>query len=158
MKQQTLFEESHIWNPSAHIRALTWIQPFASLMLHGKIETRTWATNYRGWVLICAGKHPYSISDLWDISGRETSIRIGEKLNTVGIGFTLGNAIAIGRIIDCFPMRPEHEQATFVKYDKNVRRFCHVYADVQEIEPFQWTGSQGWKILNDEQKSLIKVL
>jgi hypothetical protein len=42
------------------IRALTWKEPYASLMLHGKIETRTWYTKYRGLVLICAGLKHYN--------------------------------------------------------------------------------------------------
>ena len=31
----------------APIRSLVWKEPFASLMLQGKIETRTWSTKYR---------------------------------------------------------------------------------------------------------------
>ena len=46
------------------IKALSWKQPYASLMLKGKIETRSWPTNYRGLVLICASKAPYSIKEI----------------------------------------------------------------------------------------------
>jgi hypothetical protein len=41
------------------LMALSWKQPYAELMLHGKIETRTWQTKYRGWVMVCASKQPY---------------------------------------------------------------------------------------------------
>lgn len=45
--------------PGADIRALSTKQPYASLMLHGKVETRTWDSKYLGWVLICASKQAY---------------------------------------------------------------------------------------------------
>lgn len=40
------------------LRALTVQQPFAWAILHGgkDVENRSWNTNYRGWVLIHAGK------------------------------------------------------------------------------------------------------
>lgn len=40
------------------MKALSVREPFASLIAHGikSIETRTWSTNYRGDLLICASK------------------------------------------------------------------------------------------------------
>lgn len=58
-KQHTLFQPE---KPS--IRALWWREPYASLMLQGKVETRTWNTNYRGLVLICASIKPYDDADI----------------------------------------------------------------------------------------------
>ena len=46
------------------LRALTWKEPYASLMLQDKIETREWYTKYRGWVLMCCGKEPYPREDI----------------------------------------------------------------------------------------------
>lgn len=44
------------------MKAISIKQPFASLILEGKktIETRTWKTDYRGPLLICAGKKFHS--------------------------------------------------------------------------------------------------
>jgi hypothetical protein len=101
------------------IRALSWKEPYASLMLHGKIETRKWNTNYRGWVLICASKHPYNDDSVRNISGLQDYDRI---YNTLGywldnsITDYLGRAIAIGRLVDCRPMQKSDEDKCFVKY------------------------------------------
>ncbi len=140
------------------IRALTWKQPFAELMLHGKIETRTRRTNVRGWVLICAGKIPYTEGDLINISGEAGAQRILVKLNTEGIKERKGQAIGIGWLADCRRMTPSDEAKTFVKFKIEQVRYCWVFENVQPIEPFEWSGSQGWTILTDEQKDKIKVL
>lgn len=44
------------------MKALSVKQPFASLILEGKktVETRSWATDYRGPLLICASLKPHS--------------------------------------------------------------------------------------------------
>lgn len=54
------------------IRALSWKEPYASLMLHGKIETRPWSTKYRGLVLVCASQKPYTEAELMGIAGVAT--------------------------------------------------------------------------------------
>lgn len=92
-------------NIDEKLLALTWRQPYASLMLHGKIETRTWPTKYRGLVLICAGKTPYSTVQVLNISGYMRR----EIYDTVNYFTPLAQAIAIGKLIDCRPMRPEDE-------------------------------------------------
>lgn len=42
------------------MKAISVREPYASLIMDGKktIETRTWTTNYRGKLLICASKYP----------------------------------------------------------------------------------------------------
>ena len=44
------------------MKALSIKEPWATLILEGKktIETRTWKTNYRGEILLCASKNPKS--------------------------------------------------------------------------------------------------
>ena len=128
----------------APIRSLVWKEPFASLMLQGKIETRTWSTKYRGFVLICAGKTPYPLSSLFDLCGSYQLNRIlGEKLL-----FKYGHAIAIGRLVDCRPMKREDEDSTFVRFVPESCLYCHVYEDVIPITPFPFKGHQGWRIQN----------
>ena len=128
------------------IMALSWKEPYASLMLHGKIETRTWNTNYRGLVLICASKKTYNDQQVRDISGWNNYERIFVKLDYYldnHITDYLGKAIAIGELVDSRPMRKEDEDLSFVQFYPDL--FCHVYKNVQPIKPFDWKGTQGWK-------------
>ena len=138
-------ENLGIYTPDQELRALSWKQPFAELMLRGKIETRTWKTNYRGWVLICASKKPYPRRELEVISGPTQYFKIFENLSDVDgdlYQWRKGVAIAIGRLVDCRPMELIDESECFVAFNPNL--FCHVYADVQAIKPIPWKGSQGW--------------
>lgn len=151
------------------IRALSWKEPFASLMLHGKIETRTWDTKYRGLVLICASKKRYTLWEVDSICGgdrTEEGMRKAERIAGKIVGIlgqfwnngTLisGNAIGIGRLIDSRPMKLEDEEKCFVAFNPDL--YCHVYEYVRPIKPFPWKGSQGWKRLTEEEKSLIELL
>lgn len=157
------------------ILALSWKQPFASLMLHGKIETRVWPTNYRGLVLICASLKPYSDTQILNICGKEQYLHAHKTLN--GNSGLPGHAIAIGKLVHCRPMVKEDEDKCFVEYqepwlatDKNgiltkkaamgikTKLWCHIYEDVKPIEPFPWSGTQGWKEVTEEQKKQIILL
>lgn len=133
---------------AGEIRALNWKQPFASLMLHGKIETRTWDTKYRGFVLICASKKEYTDEQLDSISGLRQTNRIINTLHPFNINEWLGKAIAIGRLVDCRPMRRRDEDKCFVKYRPEL--YCHIYEDVDPIEPIEWIGAQKWKKVSEE--------
>lgn len=128
------------------LRALTWKEPFATLMLWGKIETRPWPTSYRGRVLICAGKQPYKIPELELICGSQYN-RLRQALYEAKaeIGPLLGHAIAVGRLIDCRPMKKQDEKACFVQYKPGL--YCHVYDPVVQILPYPFKGQQGWKKL-----------
>jgi len=140
------------------IRALSWIQPYGAMMLFGKIETRTWNTKYRGWVLLCASKKVYSHDQVLSISGEKNTDIITR--NWIDSGFAgntkSGMAFAIGNLVDCRPMQKEDEEKCMVMYRPGL--WCHVYDQVEQIVPFEWKGSQGWKILDENQKSLIHPL
>lgn len=135
------------------IRALSWKEPFGSLMLHDKIETRVWPTKYRGKVLICTSKMAYSINAVNSIAGTKQSKRIAYLIKS---RFRFGMAIAIGDLIDCRRMKSEDEDKCFVQF--NPELWCHVYANVKKIQPFPWKGSQGWRTLTPEIKSKIIIL
>jgi hypothetical protein len=130
------------------ILALSWKQPFASLMLCGKIETRVWKTKYRGEVLICASKKSYSLKELNDICGQYQLYRIFDTLHCdLGcVDDLCGLAIAIGRLVDCRPMQKTDEDNCFALYNPDL--WCHVYEDVREIKPFPFRGKQGWSKLD----------
>lgn len=130
------------------VRALSWKEPFATAMLLGKIETRTWHTNYRGPVLICASKRGYDEWETMDITGPKQSDRLFHALKNSGLTLNPGNAIAVGRLVNCRRMTEEDIDATYVKYRKDL--WCHVYEGVKRIAPFPFSGTQGWKILDKE--------
>lgn len=151
------------------IRALSWKQPMAELMKHGKTETRTWATDYRGLVLICSSFAPYSDRELIALCGHEQYARILQLLGPKWFNAVKrGSAIAVGRLASCYslylqPQRKDYEeqkaaaeQQTFVKY--NPALYSHNYTDVTAIETFPWRGQLGWKKLTPEEKAKIKIL
>jgi hypothetical protein len=145
--------------PKEEVRALTWKQPFADLMLHGKsIETRTWNTKYRGWVLLCCGKGSYSNDELLKISGGVLTKEIN-NIEAYAFHFCdyafAGFAFAIGKLVNCRPLKEEDEAKAFVKW--NVNLWAHEYEQVHAINPFEWKGTQGWKTLTAEQKAKIYI-
>lgn len=149
--------------PNEIIKALSWKEPFASLMLppFNKIETRTWPTKYRGLVLICASQKPYPANTVARITGTEQWKRIiglisEKKLYSEDYVPASGNAIAIGRLVDCRPMQKEDEDICFVQYFPDL--WCHIYEDVKPIKPFPWKGTQGWTTLTDSQINKIELL
>ena len=68
------------------MKAISIREPYASMIRRGEktIETRTWKTDYRGFILLCASKKPD--------------------------GFLAGNAFAIGELVDVRPMVKEDEK------------------------------------------------
>jgi hypothetical protein len=141
------------------IRALSWKQPMAELMKHGKTETRTWSTDYRGLVLICASVNPFGDRELVDLCGPENYARILQMLGPKWFNAVKrGSAIAVGRLVNCLPWKGEGPLvlSTFVK-DLN-GRFLWTFDDVTPIETFPWRGQLGWKALTLEEKARIKIL
>lgn len=136
------------------VRALSWKQPYASMMLHGKQETRSWDTKYRGLVLICASLQPYSVPQMCSVSGAHHARRV---LNIIDLkNVPRGHAIAVGRLVGSRPMRPDDMDTTFVSFCEDL--FVHIYSDVRPIKPFPWKGKQGWATLTREDKDKIILL
>lgn len=153
-----MIDQIPLFTPDQELRALSWKQPFAQAMLHGKIETRTWATAYRGWVLICASKKPYSYKETLSITGEHQAQRLSDTLGESRRWmFNCGTAIAIGYLSDCRPMERKDEDCCFVQYYSDL--FCHVYENVIPLrEPMAWKGAQGWRHVPLEFKNTIYKL
>jgi hypothetical protein len=173
----TLFPSVEVAPQSNEIRALWWNQPYAGLMLHGKIETRTYPTKVRGNVLICVCKTPLTISQVSEIAGHDQYMRIVQSPLSGHVFHreNLGSAIAISVLVDCRPMTKEDEDKCYVRYrepwtEERVNKktgkvkiihkqlWCWVFEKVKPIQPFQIDGKQGWAILTDEEKNKIRVL
>jgi hypothetical protein len=138
------------------VRALSWKQPYADLMLTGKVETRKWKTSYRGWVLICASQKAYTQYQVLSISGNGQYDRVHKSIVDLYSGkgmlhcnkdMQFGKAIAVGYLTSCRLMQSSQKQEdeTFVSYNGEGDLYCHYYEQVRAIKPFDWKGSQGWR-------------
>jgi hypothetical protein len=146
------------------MRALSWKQPYATMMLMGKIETRSWATDYRGLVLICASQNTYTKEEVIGISGTRVDNldsyykRWGLKgrLHLDPDKFPTGVAIAVGELYDCRPMQRKDQDLAYVTYFPDL--FCHFYRNVRAIKPFPFKGSMKWGKVTPEIESKIIYL
>lgn len=133
------------------VKALTWKQPYAELMFFNKVETRSWNTKYRGWVLICAGKTQYTEGDIIGISGEYQAQRILTLLNSNCSKEIIGMAIGIGYLANSFliPGTREDVERTFV--GKCQGKYGFEFENVKRIKPFLFKGGQRWKNLTEEE-------
>jgi hypothetical protein len=139
------------------VRALWWKQPYGSMMLFGKDETRKWDTKYRGLVLICCSRQPYSLEELSNMSTAVQRNHMDQTFHAHGHNpddFN-GKAIAIGRLFNTMTNGQLNFAKTYVRYSSGL--FVHVYKDVIPVEPFEFKGMQGWKKLSAYEKSRIKL-
>lgn len=97
------------------VRALWWKQPFASMMLHGKIETRSRDTKVRGLILICSTLKPYDGFDLSLMCKAEQIRAMNSMLENEVMED--GMALAVGELVSTCQMEPQHEESAYVKYD-----------------------------------------
>ena len=113
--------------PNAELRAITLIQPWATLIVQGHktIETRTWRTAYRGWLAIHAGKSKDLIED--------------------PAKHVFGAVVAIARLVDCRPMTVDDEPASLVRSEPG--RYAWELADIRALDtPVPMRGYQGlWR-------------
>jgi hypothetical protein len=149
------------------VRALSWKQPYATMMLYGKAETRIWPTDYRGLVLICSSQKGYNEMQLSAISGGIQVRRMREAMAAKRYPELDGHALAIGRLHTCKPMgsyAPKQDPAdvekvenlTFVRFFWDL--FVFEFKDIRPIKPIPWKGSQKWRTITKEDKNNIILL
>lgn len=138
------------------MKSLFWKQPYGSLMLFGKIETRTWQTSYRGPVLICTSKQQYDFATVNEISGDVQLYRLVPLLGLTVTTQLLGYAIAVGNLVDCRPMLKEDEDRTFVQYQPGL--YCHEYNNIKTIRPFPYQGHLSFREVPEKIIEQIKYL
>ena len=122
------------------MKVLTIKQPYASLIAYGikKYEFRTWKTNYRGEVLIHAGK--------------SVDKKAMEEFKVYDLDYPCGCIIAKVKITDVtlvtdeFRGKLEKENPLVYKHviqDKNWQGYGFKMEDVQRIEPIYVKGKLG---------------
>jgi hypothetical protein len=99
------------------VKALSLKQPWANLIASGQksIETRRWATNFRGEILIVSSKQP--------------------RIEPAGC------AVAVARLVECRPMTRADERPAMCEMYKNA--IAWVLQDVRPVRPFPVTGHLG---------------
>lgn len=128
------------------MRALTLIQPWASLIADGRktFETRGWPTAYRGAIAIHAGKK----------LDAEYAVECGYRPE----GLTRGAIIAVARLVACIPAE-QAERAIIdtmpaAQAEEELRhgfyergRWAWELADVIRVPAFPLLGQQGlWEV------------
>lgn len=125
------------------MRALTILQPYATLIVSGKkrVENRTWPTKYRGRLYIHAGKS----RDLMHVIERDDGI----EYPPAG-GLPFGAVIGVAVLVDCLPVEEiragKHDlQYPWIREHEHTEGpFCWVFGtNPTAIGPWPFKGSQG---------------
>lgn len=156
-------ENKIILKPGQRIRTLGVYQPYAGLILHGKVETRwvgsiidkkTGERKYRkppfpfGKYLIYATIQKYRMTQVAVISGVEETEHIFavQRENYISDFVIHGKSLCLADLVEIIdPITPETKN-TFVLYQPPTemqRRVGLVFQNLQRIEPFTFKGKQG---------------
>lgn len=134
------------------IRSLPLQQPFASLIRHGKIETRTWNTHIRGRVLIYSTKKAISLEEMIQrYCDMDMVKRINKKLRRDHTKDLLGYALAVVDLVDVRLMTKKDEADCYINYKEGV--YCHIYQNLTILDPFEFSppvGTRKWGIVKDQ--------
>lgn len=137
------------------MKAITVIQPWATLLATGKkhIETRSWKTNYRGEILIHAGK---SVKDLFgeiyaDDENNLFFCRAGIKNYEDFYAMPRGEIIGKANLVDCFQIDEAYRRklrrenpAELAFGDYTIGRYAWLMADTVLFDkPIPAKGKQG---------------
>lgn len=108
------------------MKALSVIQPWASMIASGykTIETRTYKTNYRGDLLICASKTENP--NFGDLDAAT---------------YPKGVTLCVVKLVDCVPMAAIHEEGARCAVYPNA--WAWILEDVRKVEPFPVKGKLG---------------
>jgi|GEM_PF-1126238 len=123
-------------------KCLSIQQPWATIIVKGKkdIEMRTWATPYRGPMIICSGKTP-----------RDSGIagyRHEPKREIISHGSEVwpaprGVAIALVELLDCRTMAPKEFRRALVDYEPGADFIGWFVRVIQPLPPVPIKGSLG---------------
>jgi len=128
------------------MKALSVVQPYPSWIAAGikTIETRTWKTDFRGRILICASMTKQIIpSPFWQavLQGHE---------------FPKGVALCTAEILDCRPMTTLDQALACCEYYEGA--FSWVLGNVRRVNQFHVKGALGLFNVDWEEGDLMADL
>lgn len=133
--------------PSMKLKALTLWEPWASLIMVGAktYETRSWATPYRGPLVIHASLNKDSIGMIRD--GRVYDLLFEVGITKMG-DFKLGYALCVCTLVDCIPTNKldvsQLSRDDWAFGDYRPERYAWKLANVQRLDPpIKVRGYQG---------------
>lgn len=157
------------------MRTLGFWQPYGSLMLNGKIETRIVEEDRKppfplGEYLFYTTQKSTPNPVLFDWCGAEIMSSIIDANKNEPTASLNGYAIATARLVEIRRMTKEDEKQCFIKYfgqiekiDKNGKtryyhQRCLIFDKIQRIEPFKFEfGKQGIGIATQSTINRIKI-
>jgi hypothetical protein len=157
------------------IRTLGFYQPFGTLMLHGKIETR-WVREGRkppfplGQYLFYTTRNACDKSTLFNWCGTEIVQSITKTIADDKTRVLDGYAIGIGELVKIRHLHESQEDKAFVKFvgaktfsakeeDVIKHQWGLHFRNVKRIEPFRWKfGKQGIGYVPESELSKIKTI
>ena len=165
---------------SDQIRTLGLYQPYAELMMHGKIETR-WVRRGRkppfplGPYLLYATQKDYTLQELSQIAGEKQYRRINGIIN--GITLAKGAAVCTGDLVKIIYVVPGMDNETFVDCRENMRvrllgygtpqkpvgtirevMVGLIFENVRRIKLFPFKGKQGVGFLSEADRRKIEYV
>jgi hypothetical protein len=132
------------------VRAICLWEPYASLVGAGwkTIETRLWATGYRGRFVVCSTKAPAPRAEYAEVLRRCRARGIDADLFTwEALRAHAGSALGVVTLADCRLMTREDESQALVSLESpdGRPRYSWVLGDeVTRLTPFPVKGRQGW--------------
>jgi hypothetical protein len=152
----------------SRLRSLAFHQPFGSLMLHGKIETRRVQYGKRppfpaGEYLFYTTKEPASLSVMEKYCDQAMQERIQRTLAEEPTACLHGYAIALGTLVNIRRMRPEDSNKCFIDFNNDPARsgqttWCLFFENIRRIKPFEWQyGQQGIGFVPAKEYARIQV-
>ena len=112
------------------VRVLSIQQPWAWAVVHGpkRVENRTWGTDYRGPLLIHAGRSRERLGDYG--TGEPAEKRL-----------TFGAVIGVCELVDCVPYDELPGKLRTSRFAEGP--WCWVLADVRPLDPIPMKGKMG---------------
>lgn len=107
------------------MKAISIKQPFASLIAQGlkKVEVRSWSTEYRGPLLICAGLRPHEV--------RPVPVA----------GLPVGCSLCVVNLVDVTEFKKEQEALAYVNWKPGA--FAWHFSGVQPVSQSPVKGQLG---------------
>ncbi|MDF0553112.1 ASCH domain-containing protein [Kamptonema sp. UHCC 0994] len=145
------------------MKAITLWQPWASLIALGlkRYETRCWATNYRGKLLIHAAKRPIDREGL-TIWG-DAHILGNRGIPDPCTKLPLGAIVAIADLVDCLEVIGDLSKPPIIAVNKHLQsnvellcgdwqvgRFAWKLENIRQLAPIPAKGYQRFWIPDDE--------